>query len=151
MSTDNNLFGFNPEQMKEIFKAPGFDRFLEQANLPVEALMAAQQKNIEALVEANKVAVTGYQELYSRTVKVFEESIATAKARVSETQGKPISADAATKNVEVMQSAFEKALGDMRELSEMAQKANVGAFEVIKARVEEAVAEFKVAADKVAN
>lgn len=150
MSTDKTIFAFDPEQMKAMFKAPGFDRFMEQANLPIEAMMTAQQKNVEAVVEANKVAVAGYQELYGRMVKLFEESLETAKTRASEAQGQPISAETAQKNAEIMQAAFEKALADVRELSEMAQKANAGAFDVIKARVEEAVAEFKGAADKLA-
>ena len=148
-TAETNPF-MNVEKMQEMFKVPGFDKFFEQANQPIETMMTAQQKNVDALVEANKVAVAGYQELYGRLANLFEESLAQAKDRMSEIQGQEMSADAAAKNVEVMESAFEKALADTRELSEMAQKANAGAFDVIKARIEEAMAEFKKAADNAA-
>ena len=50
-----------------------------------------------------------------------------------------------------MKAAFEKAAADAKELAELVQNTNTGAFEIVKARFEEAVAEFKAAAEKIAT
>lgn len=148
MAKQSNVFGFDADNMKDMFKAPQMDKIMENMNVPFDSMLAAQQKNVDALVEANKVAVSGYQELYQRQVAIFEDGLNQAKARLSELQGQPVNADTVAKNVEIMKSSFEKALGNVHELAEMAQKANAGAFDVIKSRVEEAVSEFQTAADK---
>ncbi len=136
---------FDPEKLKELFsaaKVPGVD---------AEAMLAAQQKNVDALVEANKVAFAGYQDLYKRQIALFEAAVAQAKDKLTEAQGQPLTADQATQNVEVLKAAFEKAAADAQGLAELVQKTNTDAFEIVKARFEEAVAEFKAAAEKIAT
>jgi hypothetical protein len=139
-----NPFAFDADKIKDMFTA---------AKMPVvdtDALMAAQKKNVDALIEANKVAVAGYQDLYKRQVALFEAAVDQAKGLMTDTKAQPLTADQATQNVEAVKTAFEKTAADLNELTEMAQKANTGAFEVVKARAEEAAAEFKAAADKMA-
>ena len=138
-----NPFAFDADKIKDMFTA---------AKMPVvdtDALMAAQKKNVDALIEANKVAVAGYQDLYKRQVALFEAAVDQAKGMMTDTKAQPLTADQATQNVEAVKTAFEKTAADLNELTEMAQKANTGAFEVVKARAEEAAAEFKVAAGKI--
>ena len=142
MVTQNNPFAFDAEKLKELFSAaklPGVD---------ADAMMAAQQKNVDAMIEANKVVTAGYQDLYKRQIALFEAAVAQTKDKLTEVQGQPLTAEQATQNVEALKTAFEKAASDVKELAEVAQKANTGAFEIVKARAEEAVAEFKAAADK---
>jgi len=136
-------FAFDADKLKELFnmaKLPGVD---------TEALMAAQKKNIDAVTEANKVVAAGYQDLYKRQVALFEAAIADNKEKLSQVQSQPLTVDQATQNVEAMKTAFEKAAADAKELGELVHKANTGAFEIVKARAEEAIAEFKAAAEKV--
>lgn len=145
MAAQNNPFAFpfDSEQIKEMFSAaklPGVD---------TDAVMAAQQKNVDALIEANKVVIAGYQDIYKRQVALFESAVAEAKDKLAEMQGQPLTAEQTAKNVEDLKAAVEKAAADVKELAEMTQKANTGAFEVVKARAEEAAAEFKAAAEKV--
>lgn len=130
-------------QMEKFFPAtmPGFD---------FGAIQEAQQKNMAALIEANKMAASGYQALYKRQAELFEAAVAKAKDGMSGVQGQPMTAESATENFETMKAAFEKSLGDLKEMAEMAQAANSGAFEIIKARTEEAFAEMKTAAEKLA-
>ena len=132
------------EKVNEMFaaaKMPAFD---------TDAMMAAHQKNVDAMIAANKVIVAGYQDLYKRQVVLFEAAVADAKDKVAQVQGQPLTAEQAARNVETMRVAFEKAATDVKELAEMVQKANTGAFEIVKARAEEALAEFKAAAEKIA-
>jgi phasin family protein len=142
MATDKNAFAFDADKIKDMFTA---------AKMPVvdtDAVMAAQKKNVDALIEANQVVVAGYQDLYKRQVALFEAAVAQAKGMMTDLKAQPLTAEQATKNVDALKTAFEKTAADLTELAEMAQKANSGAFEVVKARAEEAVAEFKAAADK---
>jgi phasin family protein len=135
---------FDAEKLTELFSAarlPGVDS---------DAVLAAQQKNVEALIEANQVVIAGYQDLFKRQVALFEAAVAETKDKLAQAQGQPLTADQASQNVEALKAAFEKAATDFKELAELAQKANTGAFEIVKARAEEAVAEFKAAAEKTA-
>jgi len=137
-------FAFDAEKVREMFaavKMPVFD---------VEAVLATQQKNVDAMIEANKVVVAGYQDVFKRQMELYETALADAKSKLATPQTQPLTVDQAEQNVEAMKAAFEKAAADMRELSEMVQKANTGALEIVKARVEEAIAEFKTATDKLA-
>ena len=140
-----NPFGFAPEKFAEMFAVPGLERWFAPTALPLQAMVEAQQKNFEALVEANKVAASGYQDLFERMNRIFEESMARASEQVNRAQSQDLSADAAAKNAEIMKDAFERALTDLRELTEIAQKANTDAFGVIRARAEQVVTEFKAA------
>lgn len=153
MALDKFPFAFNPEQMGDFFKMPEFDKFFDGAKMPsvdMEAMLAAQQKNMAALVEANKVAIAGYQEVFKRQVALVEEGVAALKDQMADLQGQPVTADQTAKNIETAKVAIEKAMGDVKELAELAQKANTEAFGIVKARFEEAVAEFKDAAGKLA-
>ncbi|MEM6549518.1 MAG: TIGR01841 family phasin [Pseudomonadota bacterium] len=158
-------FAFDPDAMKDMFKMPEmdklfdmtkmpeFDKFFDMSKMPMANMgdiVELQQKNLNAVVEANKVAVAGYQDLYKRQMSIFEEGLAKAKDQLAEMQGQPLTAEQASKNMETMKVTFEKGLEDVRELAEMAQKANSEAFEIVKARFEEVMAEFKAAADKLA-
>jgi hypothetical protein len=137
-------FAFDADKVKEMFtavKLPGVD---------ADAVLAAQQKNVEALIEANKVVIAGYQDIYKRQIALFEAAVAQAKDKLTQVQGQPLTADQATQNVDALKVTFEKAGADVQELAEMTRKANTGAFEIVKARAEEAVAEFKAAAEKFA-
>ncbi|HSF96011.1 MAG TPA: phasin family protein [Thermohalobaculum sp.] len=144
MNTESFPFAFDANKVKEMFAI---------AKLPVvdtEAVIAAQQKNMDAFVAANKVVFAGYQDVVKRQMALIEAAVAQAKDGFSELQGQPLTVEQASANVEAMKVAFEKAAADTKELTELAHKANTGAFEIVKARFEEAVGEFKAAAEKAA-
>ena len=150
--TDKFPFAFDMKAMTEAFQVPSMDKFFE-GGMPAfdfTAMQDAQKKNIAALVEANKVAVAGYQSLYKRQTELFEAALADAKDKISALQGKPMTVEAASENMETMKAAFEKALADLKEVAEMAQTANTEAFDILKARTEEAMAEIKEATSKLA-
>jgi phasin family protein len=144
MAVEKFPFAFDAEKVKEMFKG------MKMPMVDMEAVMAAHQKNVDAMVEANKVMFAGYQAVAKRQAALVEAALAETKDKFSELQGQPLTADQATKNAEAVKVAFEKSIADIRELAEMAQKANTGAFDVVKARIDEAMAEFKAAADKLA-
>ena len=75
---DKGFYAFDPEKFAELFKTADFTKFFEQTKLPgfdMEAMMAAQKKNMDALVEANKAAAAGYQDLFKKQVSIYEETM----------------------------------------------------------------------------
>lgn len=137
------------DKMSELFKMPEFDKMFDTAKMPgMDTITAAYEKNMNAMIEANRIAMEGYQSVFKRQVALTEEAVAGAKDKLAALQGQPMSPEQAQKALDEAKTAFEKAVADLKELTEMAQKANTEAFEVIKSRFEEAMGEFKSMMDK---
>ena len=142
----DKFYGFDAEKMSEMFKTQDFTKFFETARMPMidlQALSAVQQKNMEALVEANKAAAAGYQEIFKRQVALFEETMGSLQLQASEMKMDQLSAEGAQRQVELMKAGYEKALASLNELAETAQKANTAAFEILRARIEASIEELK--------
>jgi phasin family protein len=153
-STSQFPFVFDAEKMKDMFKMPEFDKMFDQMQMPqfdMDALIKAQQKNVQALVEANKAAMSGYQEIYRRQVALAEEHMAKAKDQIAELQSQPMSAEASSKQLESVKETLDKLSNELREMADMAQAANTEAFGIVKSRFEEGLEEFKSAAGQMAK
>ena len=112
---------FDFTKMLQQFKIPGVD---------FSSIVDRERKNIEALAEANRIAFEGWQNLVRRQSEILQDSM---KRAVEESRNQ----NALKNGAELARSAFETALGNMRELAEMAAKSQRDAFEVIRKRVEE--------------
>jgi phasin family protein len=146
---DKGFYSFEPEKFAELFKSADMTKFFEQAKLPMfdfEALMATQKKNMDALVEANKAAAAGYQDLFKKQISIYEETMAAAQEQLSELKMDQLSPEGASRQADLMKVAFEKAVANMTELAEAAKKANTEAFEIVQARVKESIEELKALA-----
>ena len=147
----DKFYGFDADKMAEMFKTPDFSKFFDAGKMPMvdmDALTAVQQKNMEAVIAANKAAAAGYQEIFKRQVALFEESLATVQAQMADVKMEQPSAESAQRQVEMLKQGYEKALASLNELAETAQKANTEAFEIIRARIEASLEELKAMAPK---
>ncbi len=142
----DKFYGFDADKMSEMFKAADMTKFFENAKMPafdMEAAFAAQQKNMEALIEANKAAAAGYQEIFKRQVALFEETMADLQKQFSEMKMDQLTAEGGQRQAELMKESFDKALANLNELGETAQKANTEAFEIVRTRMQDSVEELK--------
>ena len=116
------------------YKLPGID---------VDAVVASQRKNVEALVKASRAAFEGTQAVAKRQAEILQETMnQTAKSFDTLTKaGSP--SEVAAKQAELAKEAFEKALGNMRELAEMVTKAQQGAIDTISGRISQSLDEIK--------
>jgi phasin family protein len=114
----------------------------------MEALLAAQRRNLEALTEANKVALEGAQLIARRNLEIMQQTM----AELSENMQVMVSPEApqikAAKQAEMAKKAYEHAVANLKELGEMIQHANAEAVEVLEKRFNEAVDEVKSLAPK---
>jgi len=148
---DPKTFSFDVEKLTDFFRQNDFSKQLAGMKLPgvdAEALMSAQQKNMDALVEANRAAAAGYQDLFKKQMQIFEETMAEAKRQVASFDAARIDADKAKAQGELVKAAFEKALANMKALAESAQKANADAYDIVSARIREGMGELRDMAGK---
>lgn len=147
---EKNPYAFDPEKMMDFFRNNDFTKAFADTKIPgvdADALLAAQKKNMDALVEANKAAAAGYQDLFKKQMSIFEETVEAAKAQMKDAELK-FDSTAATAQAELAKATLEKAIANMKELAETAQKANTEAYEIVSARVKDSVAELQDLASK---
>ena len=112
-------------------------------NLPIpsvdfESLMATQRRNLDAAIEAYRVATEGLKAVAKRQEEVIKETVA-------QLQGEATKIDAPQKYVELATSMAHKSFEQVREIAEMATKANKDVLDVVVKRSNDAIAELKAA------
>ena len=120
--------------MLKQYKLPGVD---------VDAVVASQKKNLEALTTANRTAIEGLQAVVKRQAEILQETMNEASKAVDALSKAGSPADVAAKQAELTKDAFERALGNMRELAEMVTKSNQEATSTINARISAGLDELK--------
>jgi phasin family protein len=124
---------------------------LNFSGFDVEGLMSSQRKNIEALTQANQLAVEGVQAFTRRQVEIARQAFDEAQAVLREFAQPSAPEERIAKNAELAKQAFEKGIANARELGEMVSKAQSEAFDVIAKRVTESLDEFREQAKKTAR
>ncbi|MGH7034425.1 MAG: phasin family protein [Stellaceae bacterium] len=119
------------------FALPGFN---------VDAMMAAQRKNVEALTQANQLAIEGAQALARRQAEIAREALEEARSLFREFSQPGAPQERLAKNTEIARATFEKGLATAKELTELVTKANAEAFNVLTKRVTESFEEIRDAA-----
>jgi phasin family protein len=121
-------------------RAPGLD---------MAALVAMQRKNIEALTEANQLALEGAQavlraqlELTRRTMEQLGEMMTGLMVPNGSME------DRLAKHAEYSKSALDRGMSNARELADLMTKANTDAFNVLTRRVSETLEELRDIAAK---
>jgi phasin family protein len=123
-----------------------FGKILSDLKIPgidIEAILTSQRKNIEALTNANKVAVEGMQALAKRQAEILAQAMNEISEMTQQFATVSNPQEMTAKQAELSKQAFEKALANMRELAEMINKANAEALAIINKRVTESLEELK--------
>jgi phasin family protein len=124
------------------FTFPGFN---------VEALMANQRKNLEALTQANQLAVQGFQELAKRQVEFARTAMDEASALVRGWSETGTAEERMQKQATFAKRAFANGVNNTRELVELAGKTQAEAFDVLNKRFTESFHETTSFAKKEAE
>ena len=121
-------------------------KMLGDMKLPMvdmDAIMASQRKNIEALTNANKLAFEGIQAVARRQADVMRQMIEETSGMVSELMSASSPEERISRQADLAKATYEKVLGNMKELAEMLAKSNTEAAEVITSRISESLDELK--------
>jgi hypothetical protein len=146
MATETNPFG-GIATMFEQFKPPGavnpfvdMAKMLEQFKMPgldMTSMVEAQQKSVEALIEANRLAYQSIQAIVQKQTEMFTRVTQAMQAAAAATAG----ADP-TRLAEIARRAFETVVADMTELAEMARQSQSDAIARMTDRANEHTQEF---------
>jgi phasin family protein len=134
-----NIPGVDMTKMFGNFSLPGVD---------MKAVMDSQRKNMEALSAANKLALEGMQAVFKRQAEIIKQSIEEGAAATRDFSATSSPQDSVVKQTDLAKNAFEKALTNARELSEIVAKANGEAVELLNKRFAAMLDEFKTTVGK---
>ncbi len=112
------------------------------------ALMAAHQRNIEALTAANKVAMEGAQAFARRQAEIVQQSVAELTEAMKSFAGMEAPQEKAAKQAELLKHTYERGVANLRELGDLISRSNSEAVELLNHRFTEAMEEVKVLAGK---
>lgn len=138
-SSGNPFLDFDISKALGDFKVPGVD---------VDAILAAQRKNIEAVTAANQLAIEGLQAVIRRQAEILRASVEESSNYVNQVVAAGSPEEKAAKQAELIKAAFEKSLANARELAELVAKSNNEAAEILSKRVSESLEEVKAAIAK---
>ena len=109
----------------------------------VEAVWAAQRRNIEALSQANQAAVEGVQALARRQIEMTRETIEGFSTLWRELAQPASPEDRIAKNTEYAKQMLEKGAAHGREIATIAAKAGTDAAEILHKRASEGLDELR--------
>jgi phasin family protein len=109
----------------------------------MEALAAAQRRNLEALSAANRVALEGAQAVARRHMEILQQSVAEMTEAMKAFATAEAPQDKAAKQAELAKSTYEKAVANLQEIADLIQKSNSEAVGVLNKRFTEAMEEVK--------
>jgi len=138
MAKTTNGF-FDMSKVFDGFRFGGFDG---------QAMAESQRKNLEALTQANQLAIEGMRALAQRQSEIAQKAANEASAVMRDWTQQSAPEDRFAKTIEATKAAFEKGLSNARELSEMGSKASADVFSVIAKRVSEGFDEVRLYAKK---
>ncbi len=133
---------------------PEFDikKMLAGMKLPampdMEAVLTAYKRNIEALTEANRAALEGAQAVARRHMEIMQETMAGLSKTLKELSSTEGSSNRAVRQTELLKKAYETAVANTKELSELIQKSNTEALGKLNQRISEAMSEMKTLLEK---
>ncbi|HEX7382058.1 MAG TPA: phasin family protein [Nevskiaceae bacterium] len=124
-------------QLEDLFGFGDIVKIFQRFNIPgvdMGAIIEAQQKDMQALADANREAYEGIKALVARRNEMFQEALTRWQKSVTDTAGNH---EAMERQVEVAKKGIETAVDNFRELVEMEAAAQGKAWKIIRDRFEE--------------
>lgn len=150
--TTNNPFDFTKafeqfdpkalaEKIQEAFKVDLVD---------FDSIKAVQDKNLELLMSTSQAFTDNSQALVERQAEMLQQAMTEATDAAKSLSSVDSPKDVAAKQAELLQAAYEKALANSTEISEMAKKTQEEISGKVNDRIAESMEEFKAAVAKIA-
>jgi len=132
-----NPFNFDMTKIFADFRFRPFD---------VEAAWTAQRRNIEALSQANQLAVESVQALAKRQFELTRETFEGFSALMRDLAAPASTEDRIAKNTEYVKQMMEKGATHGREMATIATKAGTEAADVLHKRASDSLDEMRALA-----
>jgi phasin family protein len=139
---------FPPKSMADFGE---FGKLFADMKLPalpdMEAFVSASRRNMETLTAANRVALEGAQAVGRRHMEIVQQNMADLTEAVRAMSSVEAPQAKAAKQAELLKQAYERAVGNMKELGDLITQSNAEAVKLLNARFAEAMDEVKALAD----
>ncbi len=126
---------------------PDFAGMLSRMQLPgmpdMDSVLAAHRKNLETLTAANRIALEGAQAVARRNMEIMQQTMSELSETVRAMSTTEAPQARAAKQAELLKVAYERAVSNLKEISDLIQKSNTEAMGVINNRFTEAMDEVK--------
>ena len=132
MANEANPFA-DVTKMIEQFKFPGLD---------MAPIIESRRKDMEAMVQANKATFEAMQAVARKQAEVFTQAMQEIKDSARALAAGGALMDPA-KQAELVRTAYEKAMADMRDIAEMTRKSQAAVMAGITMRATESLQEMK--------
>ncbi|MCD8562579.1 MAG: TIGR01841 family phasin [Alphaproteobacteria bacterium] len=144
MAKNDNVF-------TQFFSNNDFSKLYEQfqvAPFDLKAVMEAQRKNVQAFADAQQVAMESLQALAQRQTEIISQLVEDHSQVAKELMGEGSPESKIAKNADLFKRIYERTVSNLRELSDMVNKSNVEASNIINKRVSAGMSELKSALEK---
>ena len=109
----------------------------------MQALLAAHRRNVEGLSAANRVALEGAQTVARRHLEIMQQTMAELTEQVRELASPDTPQAKAARQADLLKRSYERAVSNMRELSDLIQRSNGEALTLLNQRFTEALDEVR--------
>src|SRR3954454_19672790 len=148
-SERNDTMAYPPKTLADF---GDFGKLFADMKLPampdMEAFVSASRRNIETLTAANRVALEGAQAVARRHMEIVQQSMTELAEAVRSMSSVEAPQAKAAKQAELLKQAYERAVGNMKEIGDLMQQSHAEAMKLLNNRFAEAMDEVKALADK---
>ncbi len=138
--TNKALFG----DITRMFSDMRFPSMLPDTGI----LMAAHRRNMDVLSQANRLALEGAQAVARRHMEIMQQTMTELTDHVRELASSDTPQHKAARQAELVKQSYERAIGNIRELSDLIQRSNGEAVSLLNHRFTEAMDEIKTLLEK---
>jgi phasin family protein len=114
----------------------------------MEAFVAASRRNMETLTAANRVALEGAQAVARRHMEIVQQNMAELTEAIQSMASLEAPQEKAAKQAELLKQAYERAVGNLKEIGDLITNSNAEAVKLLNTRFTEAMDEVKTLAEK---
>ncbi len=138
----NNQFDFT-QLFKQFDPQEMTAKLQESFNVDLGAINEAQSKNLQTMMNANKIMTDGAQAILQKQADMFQIAMTEAGKAVESLSGSGSPQEVAEKQAELMKAAYETALKNTAEISELAKQTQEGVSAKVNERIAESLEEIK--------
>ena len=130
----NLMQGADLQRMMSGMKIPGMD---------AQALVDVQTRNMEALSDANRKAMEGYQTIARRQGEMVKDAMEAMWKASSELMGQTTPDARLAQGADIMRESFERAVAGSHEIADLLSKVNRDVADTLTERVSKSMDEIK--------
>jgi phasin family protein len=112
------------------------------------ALLAAHRRNMEVLSAANRLALEGAQAVARRHMEIMQQTMTEFTEHARELSHAESPQAKAARQAELVKKSYERAVANIKDLSDLIQRSNAEALHVLSDRFTEAMDEIKLLIEK---